>query len=305
MSRMLEISNNSTGIFRSCQKKYYWRYIRGLTPHRKSTALTLGSIIHLAFNMYYNGFSDEEVVKYITTVSDEEIAKASPDVVESLVIMKYTLLGMWMYYPKDLAVFTKIVSEMEITIKFMYGVRLILKVDGLVTADGKIWIRELKTSGLSYGQFERKCEVSPQASLYTYALRRQGFDVQGILFDYIKKPLLRKSVKEDKDQFGYRIMMDYKSRPDFYFQRHLSYRSEEALEVFAQDLMSVTRDILLRCRDGRWHRNMDTCWLFNSSCPYLPICHQKVPDALTTELFFKQEPINPMKGGKPCQMSKN
>ena len=84
---MLEISNSSTSIFKSCQKKYYWKYIEGLSPYKKSTSLTLGSIIHNAFDMYYNGFHDEEVVKYIKNVCDEQVSKASPDEVEDLSII--------------------------------------------------------------------------------------------------------------------------------------------------------------------------------------------------------------------------
>jgi hypothetical protein len=294
---MLEISNNSTSIFKSCQKKYYWKYIKGLSPYKKSSSLTLGSIIHSAFDMYYNGFSDEEVVRYIKQTSDEEISKASPDTAEDLVVMKYTLLGMWLYYPKDLSVFMDIKPEIEIHMNFIDGVTIILKADGLVTKDGRVWIRELKTSSMDFNQFEKRCQSSNQASLYTYVLKHEGHPVQGIMFDYIKKPLLRKNVKEDKDQFGYRIMMDYKARPDFYFKRHMSYRSDETLSLFERDLVSTTEDILRRCEDGNWYRNTDSCWNFNSPCPYLPICFQDPPDPLTIELFFNQEVINPEKGG--------
>ena len=296
---MLEVSNNSTSIFKSCQKKYYWRYIKGLTPHKKSHALTLGSLIHSAFDMYYNGFTDEEVVKYIKDTAGEEIAKASPESAEDLVIAKYTALGMWVYYPKDLSVFKEIKPEMEVRLRLkpMRGVKIILKADGLVTTD-HMWIRELKTSGLNFEQFQRRCENSTQASLYTYAMKNLGLPVQGMMFDYIKKPLLRKSVKEDKDQFGYRIMMDYKARPDFYFQRHFAYLSDESLKLFEDDLITCVKDIRTRCRDGKWCRNAGSCWNFNSPCPYLPICFQEQPDQLTIDLFFNKEEINPEKGGK-------
>jgi len=302
---MLEISNNSISIFKACQKKYYWHYIRGLTSYRKSPALILGSIIHSAFDMFYNNFTDEEIVKYIKDTCDEEISKASPDEAEALVVMKYTLLGMWVYYPKNLALFTDIKPELEIKLKFMYGVRLVLRMDGLVVKDGNTWVRELKTSGLSYEQFERKSKASSQATLYTYVAKRLGYPVQGVMFDFIKKHQLRKNMREDKDQFGYRIMMSYKSKPDYYFHRHLSYRSEEELDLFEQDLITTTRDLQRRCRDGKWTRNTDSCWKFNAPCPYLNICFQKNPDPLTIKVFYKQEDINPNKGGKCVKEKSN
>ena len=72
---MLEISNNSTSIYRSCPKKYYWRYLRGLVPYKRSTALSLGSIVHSAFDMYYNCTLINDVTKFIIKTADEEIAK--------------------------------------------------------------------------------------------------------------------------------------------------------------------------------------------------------------------------------------
>ena len=285
---MLEISNNSTSIFRSCPKKYYWHYVKGLTPYKKSASLTLGSVIHAAFDMYYNKFSSEDVARYIGKTADEEIAKSSPETAEDLCIMKYTLLAMWLNYPKDLSIFTDIKPEMELKLTFKNGVVLVLKIDGLVTKDGKMWIRELKTSGLSFPQFEQRCRTSSQASLYTFALRRLGYPVEGVLFDYIKKPQLRKNMNEDKDQFGYRIMTNYKERPDHYFNRLYAYRSEEDLMLFEEDLMATARSIQRCVKTGEWWRNMDSCWQFNSICQYTPICFQKEPDTLTIEVFFTQ-----------------
>jgi len=296
---ILEISNNSINIYRSCPKKYQWRYIKGLTPYKKSSALTLGSIVHDAFDMYYNGFSEAEVTGYITKTADEEIAKSPPDMAEDLLLMKYTALGMWMYYPKDLSVFSKIVPELSLKIRFDRGVDLVLRLDGLVEVDGKLWVRELKTTGMSFSQFEQRCETSPQCSTYTYAARKNGYPVEGVIFDFVKKPLLRRHVRESKEQFGKRIMGDFKMRPIFYYKRHYSYRSAETLDLFEKDLFSTVKELKRKCRKGdEWYRNPDNCWNFNSACPYMPICFHKDPDPLTIELFFKQGEINPMKGAK-------
>ena len=300
---MLEISNNSTSIYRSCPKKYYWRYLRGLVPFKRSTALSLGSIVHSAFDMYYSGASSDEVTKFIATTASEEIAKAPPEMSEDLLVMKYTALGMWLYYPKDLSIFEDIQPELEVKIDFMDGVSLVLKLDGLLRRDGNMWIRELKTTGLSFSQFEKRCETSPQCSLYTYAMRKSGVDVQGVIYNFVKKSLLRRHIKENKEQFGRRILNDYQKRPEYYYKRHYAYRSQEHLDLFEEDLKTTARDILTRCKGEDWPRNPDACWNFNSACEYIPICFQKVPDNLTIDLFFKKQPINPEKGER-CQRRK-
>lgn len=250
--------------------------------------------------MYYNGVSVEDVTLYILKTADEEIAKSPPEMAEDLLVMKYTALGMWVNYPKDLSSFSDIQPELELKIKLpgMRGVVVVLKIDGLVKTNEKLWIRELKTTGLSFSQFEKRCETSPQCSLYTYAVRKAGHDVQGVIYDFIKKPMLRRHVSESKEDFGRRISLDYNKRPEFYYKRHYSYRSLESLDIFEDDLRNLTREIRTRCRKCDWYRNPDSCWNFNSACQYLPICFQKVPDNLTIDLFFEKQPIKPEKSNK-------
>jgi len=276
-------------MFRSCPKKYWWRYLEELTPYKKSTALTLGSMVHNAFDMYYTGSSIDDVTEHIRKVSDEQIASADPQIAEDLVVAKYTALAMWTNCPKDLSMFDDIQPELYIETKFDRGVKQVLRVDGIVKIDGKFWIRELKTTGLAFSQFEKRCEVSSQCSTYTSAVRKHGIPVYGVIYDFIKKPMLRRHVRESKEDFGRRISKDYQVRPDFYYKRHYSYRSQEHLDLFEEDLRDTVRDIKSRRRKNSkvgWNRNTDGCWNFNSPCPYMPICFQKNPDEQTIKLFF-------------------
>ena len=293
---MLEISINSTSIMRGCPMKYRWRYIDGLVPYKKSSQLSLGSVVHSAFNMYYNRFSDEEIVAYIAKTMYEEISKCSPSESEDLVISKYTALGMWMNYPKDLSCFSSIKPEMEFRFPVVDDIEFVGKVDGLVEKDGKLWVRELKTTALSYSQFENRAKTSPQATGYIWGMRRLGHPVVGVIYDYIKKPLLRKNKSEDMHQFGHRIVEDYKNRPNEYFKRHYSYRSDEDLNIFEKDMIQVAKEIQRHSKANDWYRNPDSCWNFNSECPYKKVCFQSVPDSLTVQLYFTKQPsIN--KGG--------
>lgn len=289
----LEISNNSSSIMRSCQKKYFWTYVEGLRPLKKSAALSLGSILHAAFDMHYKNFTALEVMQYINDTMDAQIAKADPIAAEDLSLIKYTLTGMWMNYPFKLDAFSKIEAEKEFRIKVpgTYGLVFVGKVDGLVTdLNGKMWVRELKTTSQTFQQFESRVRQSSQGTGYIWAMRSLGYPVQGVIYDYIKKPLLRKGVNEDVGTFGARIVNDYSSRPDMYYKRHHSYRLDEELALFENDLRQVAKDIRRRSKDGQWYRNPEQCWNFNSECPYLKICFRKVPDLLTVELYYERKP---------------
>lgn len=297
---MLEISNNSTSIMRSCQQKYKFTYIDGLKPIRKSSALTLGGVLHEAFDMYYNNFPTTDVLTYIHDTMNNQIAKSGPEELEDITINKYILTGMWGSYPFKLDGFKKIEPEKEFRIKVpgTKGIVFVGKVDGLVTdLNDRMWVRELKTTTQSFSQFEVKSRRSTQGTGYIWAMRKLGYPVEGLIYDYVKKPLLRKGTSEDMNGYGMRIVNDYKLRPDIYFKRHNSYRTNDDLEIFENDLRQCAYDIRRRANDGKWYRNPDQCWNYNSECPYMKICFQKAPDPLTVQLYYEQRPTI-SKGGK-------
>lgn len=297
---MLKISNTSCSIARGCWMKYYWHYIEKLEPIKKSTALTLGSIMHEAFEQYYSGATDSDTLNYIQKRYDEEIAKATDDTREYMETDKYTAMGMWAYYPhKDLTCFDKIDVEKEfsITLPNLRRVRFVGKVDGLVKMNGKWWVREVKTTGLSPRQFIGRCACSDQATAYVYAMRRLGFPVQGVMYDCIKRPLLRKRTTETVDDFGKRIMADYRDdlkKPESARKAYIrlnEFRPNYRIQQWQDSINRLVKAIRYRKRHDDWYRNMDQCWNYNSLCPYARVCHMETPDELTMKLFYTRRGI--------------
>jgi len=295
---MLKISHSSMSVARGCWKKYYWKYIEGLTPKRRSVALSLGSAVHTCFEKFYTGSSDSEIISYLQETFKEEISNASEYDVEALELAKYTALGMWLYYPyKDVTEFTTNVPEMEFEtkIKGLRNVRLVGRVDGLVEKDGKMWIREVKTTGLTPRQFTGRVQTSSQASTYVYALKSLGHPVIGVMYDCIKKPLLRKRKYESVIEFGERIVNDYKEdskKPENErkaYIREYAYRSTQQLKDYEKDLRALITDIRYKRNHKNWCRNTDQCWNFNSLCPYEKICFVEKPDQLTLELNYDRK----------------
>jgi hypothetical protein len=289
---------------RGCWKKYYWYYIAGLKPKRKTGALTLGKTIHDCFQKYYEGIEDAAIERLIVDIFNEEIANAPPDDTETLTLTKYTALGMWKNYPwKDRSEFEENFPEVEFCVRLgnMRGVRFLGRIDGLIKKDDKWWIREVKTSGLSPRQFQSRITLSSQATGYVYALRKQGYDIVGVMYEQLKKPLLRKRQTENAQQFGERILdmyaQDAKREPNdrLYYSRPFAWRTQPDLERWEADMMDLVRDVRARRRSGRWYRNTDCCWNYNSLCPYERICFQDEPDELTVDLFYDKRENNGIK----------
>ena len=288
MPKTIELSHSSIALAQSCWKKWYWKYVEKLTPLKQSDALTLGRFIHSAFDMHYSGFTKQEVVDWITKTADEEIAKAIPEDVESLTVIKYTVLGMWLFFPfQQYGTFANIKPEVSFRIKPAYALYFRGRIDGLVD-DGKKWIRELKSTGLTFNQFERRSLISPQATDYTLAMKVLGHDVEGVMYDYIKKPLLRKRVNDTQETFGRRIMEDYRDRPEIYFNRHYVYRKDFELKRRLDLIINLGKEVRSRIRTNNFPRNMGSCFNFNAECPYAKICHCEKPDPLTVQVYFER-----------------
>jgi hypothetical protein len=285
----MELSYNNGSTFRGCQKKFYWRYIERLEPVVRLTSLTLGAVLHEGFDLFYKGGSDSEVYQYITDRFNEEISKQEAPDQEDLLIAKYTAMGMWLYYPYKAEKYEKIASEEKFSVPLLPDVNFIGKVDGRIKQGGHWWVRELKTTGLNQRQFEGRCRTSAQGTGYVYGLTKSGYDIKGILYDYIKKPILRKGMTETADEFGRRIMRDYKDRPKMYYAHHYSYRTPVDLHHFEVDTKNLAEDILAKLANGKFYRNMDQCWNFGSECPYSSICFTEVPDSLTLQVYFNRK----------------
>jgi len=287
-----ELSYNKASIYRTCPKKYFWHYVEHLEPVLKLPSLSLGSILHEAFDMFFKGASDQDTYKHIAKRFDEEISKQEVSDQEELLIGKYTAMGMWFNYPYKNVHYDHVASEEEFSVPLCEGWHFVGKVDGRVSQFGKWWVRELKTTTLSERQFESRCRTSAQGTGYVFGLSK--YDIKGILYEYIRKPILRKGVRESADMLGRRIQADYRARPKFYYNNHLSYRTPFDIQQFKYDTCMQIHAMEEAMETGQYYRNMDACWTFGSECPYAKICFAEVPDQLTMDLYFTK---NDDKGG--------
>lgn len=285
---MLEFSPTQAATARGCWMKYKWKCIDKIEPIRQPSSLSIGKVIHKAFELFYRGSTDQECLAYIIKSFDDQKSKSELSDQEDVSLAKATACGMWMSYPhKRLDDFEEILPEVPFSVKLVPGVRLRGIVDGLVKKDGKLWVREVKTTGLDSNQLAGRFRTSNQATSYVYGVRKMGINVEGVMYDVIKRHRLRKRQTEDADEFGQRIIGDYKWNPEFYYTRHWEYRSSEEIALFEADSINFAKELRRRKLKNLWYRNTDQCWNFNSECPYLKICFQEQPDKLTLELLYR------------------
>ncbi|MDD5428693.1 MAG: PD-(D/E)XK nuclease family protein [Candidatus Omnitrophica bacterium] len=291
---VLNLSYSSAVDARSCTKKYYYRNILGLEPRLTTSALNIGSTVHECFEMYFNKRPAQEILQHIEDVYKETLALATTEAEEErMLIDKYTCLGMWTNYPFSEMEFEEVMPEKEFKVRLgsLRGVYLKGIVDGLMKRQGKWWIREVKTTSMDKRAFQSKASVSYQAAGYMYGVYKETHtEACGIVYDMIKRPLLRKGVHETAEDFGKRILADYSNpnKKEMYFDRYYSYRTEKEILEFERDMVILARDLRRRIREGCWYRNTDACFTFNSECPYKKICWEDSPDSSLVEALYER-----------------
>jgi len=83
-------------------------------------------------------------------------------------------------------------------------------------------------------------------------------------------------------------MKDYRERNGMYYRRHFVYRSQEELDMYEEDMMSLVSAMKSKKTKQDFYRNTDQCYNYNSECPFFKICHTQQPDELTTKLYFER-----------------
>ncbi|NDD52845.1 hypothetical protein EBZ39_03025 [bacterium] len=170
---------------------------------------------------------------------------------------------------------------------------------------GKIWLMDHKTTSEDIenqaSPFWMRLRNATQPTHYQLALKQLGLEIDGCVWDVIKKPTIRprKLTKEEKKELemfgtyhgvlidmGYvpdaeqpehyaaRVLSDIRATPGKYFQRQIVPRTNEDLYEYASELFGISTRIRECETDGRFYKTGEphSCTLYNRTCEYLPLC---------------------------------
>lgn len=141
---------------------------------------------------------------------------------------------------------------------------------------GRTFVLEHKTSSRDVGPgsvYWRRLTLDPQVSVYLDAVRAAGYDVEGVLYDVLRKPAHRQA-KGDKspEDFERRCVEAICEEPDKYLQRGTIVRLAEEARDAAADLWQTAEQIRAAQLKGRFPRNPDSCFDYERPCDYWGVC---------------------------------
>ena len=272
------LSASRIKTFKSCRKKYHFKYIEGLEPIVKAKPLALGMAVHHGLALFDEGEGMEAIdagIRELYKDWPEEEIGILPD--HALAIVK----GYTSNTSKD---WITIDIESRFEVQCGYGRRLVGYFDGIINRNGYQYILERKTASRVDEKYFNNLLWDEQASIYAFAARELGLNVSGILYDIIQKASIRQKKGETEEQFIKRLGEWYND-PSRYV-RHLVTRNNEQLETLASDLRDVALDLTVAEREERWYRNPSACQIYG--CPYRSICLEDTPEA-RTEFKIREE----------------
>jgi len=292
------ITTSAARCYRSCPRKYLWRYVRGLRPRVDADALRFGTLTHSCLASWWlNRGNSWTMPPDNADAFDAARVRALMFGYES----RWTMEG-----------FEVESIEQSFEIPLCRGWHLSGKRDGVVRKDGKRLVLEHKTSSVDIGpgsDYMGRLALDTQCSLY---MAEGGFD--GVIYDVLRKVSIKPGVVPTLDAEGQKVVTDangervktakgewrqtgdsakgytlqtreetvaeYESRcveaiagdPDGHYQRAEVVRLDGELDEARADLIGTVRAIEQCAKADRWPRNDDACFTYGSRCQYWALC---------------------------------
>lgn len=189
MSGEFIATNSELGCLKRCERLHFYRYGLLRVPVRDAVALARGTAAHhFLEDVWTNEIPTQSIIP-----SDLRCVRIPEDP-----MIRALCHGYLARYPqcktRESDTMKVIAVEKQMTFTIAEGITVALKLDCLIELNDKRYIVEHKTSGLdtSIGaDYWQALRLDTQISTYMLACKVNGIDVDGVLYDVLRKPALK------------------------------------------------------------------------------------------------------------------
>ena len=290
------VSHSKLQIFQECNAKFRHQYIRKVYLRKKPVYFTFGSAGHRFFDIYYASkgekldYARSEALKIF---DDVDRGPLTPEEIYKLELERAKVEGVVLAYPKfynkDFSNFETILTEISLkkdkgillTSTRDYDVYYEGDIDGLVKdRDGSWWIMEhkfLAPQTINESLLDR-VHIDNQILGYMWLAKERviGEWPKGVIYNLIKKPMIRRKKGETAQAFTTRVKDEYVKygQTKGYFIRHDPQISKAHLDTWWKDTAHLANGLFTRIeiKSDLWPKNTGSCTNAYGSCPYLNAC---------------------------------
>lgn len=288
MARSPLLTSSRLKATRRCMREAFYGYEMGIRPLQHGEALVFGDLIHKALEAWWKAPDAERLQAaeaaldtHYTLVNEFEWSKA-----------RVMIAGYHHRWKDDACLYDVLAVEHEFRAKLKNPETggtsplwlLAGKIDVIVRERMtlRVLIVEHKTSSedCSLGSdYWRRLRLDAQIGIYYAGGRAAGYDVEGCLYDVLKKPGQRplkankqRSVDETPHEYGIRCAETIAAAPHEFYSRGEVVRLDSELEELAWEIWQQARMIRDAQLSNKWPRNPDACIRYGYTCPYWNLC---------------------------------
>ncbi|XZE33764.1 PD-(D/E)XK nuclease family protein [Pirellulaceae bacterium SH501] len=301
------LTYSALNTFRNCPRKYKNRYLDKLRPRERAEALSFGSVIHIAIELWYRSQHAESRLRDVLTYIDDAFEDRLAD--SNQMVQWHLATAMIRGYAERYAIeeFEIVEVEKEFvgeirnpdTGRQSQTFRIAGKVDGIVRCHDGLYLLEHKTASTVDASYLDKLWTDTQIALYCYYLRELGYPIVGVIYNVLLKSRLKQGKGETQEEYEVRHaelaaknksgkstakrqmpetddefqtrLTEWYSRPEA-FHREFIYLSEDRLAMLQDEVWEITQQYLDARRRGKWLLNTSNCFSYQRPCEYLAYC---------------------------------
>ena len=276
--------------YQTCPMKEALRYRENLVPISTKSALRFGTAIHRGLEMWDVDEGLNALGESFPTTQEEA---------DEFEVTRVTAKALLSGYMKLYGPFEDHKPEFEFQIRMKtprggFSNRLMLagKIDDIVHENGREWLVEYKTASKLDASYFDRLYVDSQITMYMLAAKRLGYRPAGVIYRVLRKPQIRKGIRESTEQFLNRLEVDVEARPDFYFTERRLYRTDVDLDDFERMVYQEATLSNKMYRQGTCYKHSVSCSVYGG-CEYLPLC---MGEAGAEALYTTREPHEELYG---------
>ena len=292
---------------------YDLKYNRNLEQIEKPLYFRIGGAFHTGVELYRKGSSISKAIVE---------AKSGFSNIDNATIVAAMLTG-WHKNTKEFYRDYEVIEvEMEFEYRYAFGVKdyfIAGVIDALVRdKQGRVFILENKPTSDTLERFTDRLWAARQGLLYHWALRQLGYQVDGVIYDVIKKPTMKRRLATPVDKRKYKkpnkdgVIQIYAGQreedetADAYYDRLLEFYGENKGDLFAQEVMTHTpaqmeamdddfkgilNEYLGHVNRKEWPRSLGACHAWNRTCEFQPYCGAGNNEVILQTLFKERKRV--------------
>ena len=301
------LTYSALNTFRNCPRKYKNRYLDNLRPRERAEALSFGSVVHTAIELWYRSQYAESRLRDVLTYIDDAFGNRMVDSIQ--MVQWHLATAMIRGYAERYA--TEEFEVVEVEKEFVGEIRnpdtgrqsqtfrIAGKVDGIVRCHDGLYLLEHKTASNVDASYLDKLWTDTQIALYCYYLRELDYPIVGVIYNVLLKSRLKQGKGETQEEYEVRHaelaaknksgkstakrqmpetddefqsrLTEWYSRPEA-FHREFIYLSEDRLAMLQDEVWEITQQYLDARRRGKWLLNTSNCFSYQRPCEYLAYC---------------------------------